>query len=80
MDERLLETIHQKIREVRQGEDETRLIADSVGGSFAHGVAVGRLYNSFHYQCRRILHRNPTREELLEFIEILRERGPYPAG
>lgn len=43
-------------------------------GAFARGAAAGRLYNSFHYQCRRILKRDPTDEEFDEFVSIVRGR------
>lgn len=42
---------------------------------FAYGVAIGRIYNSFHYQTRRILKRNATEEEFGEFLDILRENS-----
>ena len=40
---------------------------------FGHGIIIGRLYNSFHYQSRRILKRNPTEKELSEFTELLKK-------
>jgi hypothetical protein len=42
---------------------------------FALGIALGRIYNSFHYQTRRTLKRNATDDEFIEFLEILRERA-----
>jgi hypothetical protein len=42
---------------------------------FALGIALGRIYNSFHYQTRRTLKRNATDDEFVEFLEILRERA-----
>lgn len=44
-------------------------------GAFARGVAAGRLYNSFHYQTRRILKRDPTDEEFDEFVRIVRDNA-----
>ncbi|MEO9295709.1 MAG: hypothetical protein ABI347_08935 [Nitrososphaera sp.] len=38
---------------------------------FALGIAVGRIYNSFHYQTRRALGRNATATEFAEFLDIL---------
>jgi hypothetical protein len=38
---------------------------------FAFGIAVGRIYNSFHYQTRRALKRNATEDEFAEFLFIL---------
>jgi hypothetical protein len=46
----------------------------SDGKDFALGVAVGRIYNSFHYQTRRILGRNATDDEFGEFISMLTDR------
>lgn len=43
-------------------------------GAFARGAAAGRLYNSFHYQCRRLLKRDPTDEEFDEFVDMVRGR------
>ncbi|MGI0082086.1 MAG: hypothetical protein ACREAF_03535 [Nitrosopumilaceae archaeon] len=77
MDTKLEEKIHQKIKEVAENSDEILKIIKSLeklrnhSDSFGYGIAVGRLYNSFYYQSRRILKRNPTKEEFLEFLEIL---------
>jgi hypothetical protein len=35
------------------------------------GIILGRLYNSFFYQHRRILKRNPSDEEFNEFIDFI---------
>jgi hypothetical protein len=42
---------------------------------FAFGIAIGRIYNSFHYQTRRTLKRNATKEEFAEFLDILAKRA-----
>ncbi len=79
MDEKLLEIINQKINQVFEKENEIKTIIESLKilssdkNSFAYGIVIGRLYNSFHYQCRRILKRNPTQEEFEEFIELLKK-------
>ncbi len=73
----LEEKVNQKIKEVTGKSEEIRMIINSLGNlmthpdSFAYGIAIGRLYNSFYYQCRRILKRNPTDEEFSEFLEML---------
>jgi len=36
------------------------------------GILVGRLYNSFYYQHRRILKRNPSNEEFNEFVDFIK--------
>ncbi len=77
MNSQLKEKIDQKIKEVTTKSDEIFRIINSLdhlrthSDSFAYGIAVGRLYNSFYYQCRRILKRNPTDEEFSEFLEML---------
>lgn len=80
MDSQLKEKVNQKIREVAEKSDEISKIINSLdklrshSDSFGYGIVIGRLYNSFYYQCRRILKRNPTSEEFLEFLEILNKR------
>ena len=77
MDKKLEEKINQKINEVAKNPDEIYKIINSLeklrihSNSFGYGVVIGRLYNSFYYQCRRILKRNPTNEEFFEFLDIL---------
>ncbi len=41
--------------------------------SFGYGIIIGRLYNSFYYQSRRILKRDPTEQEFSDFIELLKQ-------
>ena len=36
------------------------------------GIVVGRLYNSFFYQHRRILKRNPSDDEFNEFVDFIK--------
>ena len=80
MDSQLEEKVNQKIREVAEKSDEIFRIINSLdklrnrSDSFGYGIVVGRLYNSFYYQCRRILKRNPTNEEFSEFLGILNKR------
>ena len=80
VDERLLEIIEKKINETISKTDEISQIIKSLEAlstktnSFAYGVVIGRLYNSFYYQCRRILQRNPTEQEFSEFLQILKQR------
>lgn len=77
MNARLSEIMSQKITKVLEDSKEIQEILESLDGlsdheDFAYGVIVGRLYNSFHYQCRRILGRSPTREEFAEFVSVLK--------
>ena len=80
MDKQLEEKLDQKISEVADKSDEIFKIVNSLdelktrSDSFGYGIVIGRLYNSFYYQCRRILKRAPTNEEFEEFLEILNKR------
>ena len=80
MDPQLEGKLNQKIKEVADKSDEIFKIIESLNDlrthsdSFGYGIAIGRLYNSFYYQCRRILKRNPTAEEFSEFVAILDKR------
>ncbi len=80
MNSHLEEKVNQKIKEVAENSEEIFKIINSLkelrthSDSFGYGIAVGRLYNSFYYQCRRILKRNPTKEEFSEFLDLLNKR------
>ena len=79
MDKILLKKIEQKIQETISNKDEikqlVKLLSDiDDSKSFALGIVVGRIYNSFYYQSKRILNREPTKEEFKEFLEIIKTR------
>ena len=80
MDEKLRKVIETKIDEVFAKSDEIKKLTTSLDelsvnqDSFSFGIIIGRLYNSFYYQCRRILQRDPTEQEFSEFLEILQTR------
>lgn len=57
--------------EIRQIQDSLKAIPGANEVDFAFGIAIGRIYNSFHYQTRRILGRNATDKEFSEFLKIL---------
>lgn len=68
----------EKMDEAVSNTDEVSQIAKSLTSipvesrdDFAFGIAIGRVYNSFHYQTRRALKRNATEEEFAEFLAIL---------
>jgi hypothetical protein len=42
--------------------------------SFALGIVVGRIYNTFYYQSKRILNRDPTPQEFEEFLEFVKNK------
>ena len=80
MNDKLQEVIETKIDATFDKIDEINKIVESLdelsvqNNAFAFGIIIGRLYNSFFYQCRRILKRDPTKQEFLEFLEILKTR------
>ncbi len=80
MDEKLREIIDKKINESFSKTNEIWQLNNSLNElsknsqSFACGIVIGRLYNSFFYQCKRILKRNPTEQEFSEFVELLKKR------
>jgi len=79
MDERIQKIMEEKIHESTSRINEISTLVTSLGESkewrwiFGRGIIIGRLYNSFYYQSRRILKRNPTEQEFFEFIQLLKE-------
>ena len=79
MDEILLKKIEQKIQDSITSKDDIKelikllsTIDDSK--SFALGIVVGRLYNTFFYQSKRILKRDPTKEEFEDFLNYIENK------
>ncbi len=77
MDKVLLKKIEQKIQETVSKRDEIKELVRALSDiddseSFALGIATGRIYNSFYYQSKRILNREPTKEEFEEFLEMIK--------
>jgi hypothetical protein len=82
MDARVKKAVLAKLDEAISGRDEIAKIQQSlehihVGSQddFAFGIAIGRIYNSFHYQTRRTLKRNATEGEFAEFLDILAKKA-----
>jgi hypothetical protein len=83
MDSRVKKAVLAKIQETISSTDEISKIQQmllcniSVTSldDFVFGIAIGRIYNSFHYQTRRALKRNATKEEFAEFLDILAKRA-----
>lgn len=82
MDARVRKAILAKIDEAISNMSEVIRIRESLAGipvddedDFEFGIAIGRIYNSFHYQTRRILKRNATEEEFMDFLAILSDRS-----
>ncbi len=79
MDEILMKKIKQKIHETISNKDEIRQLIQLLSNiddskSFALGIVVGRLYNAFYYQTKRILGREPTDVEFAEFLEFVKSK------
>ncbi len=77
MNKILLEKIEQKIQDTISNKDDVKqliLLLSKIDDSksFALGIVVGRIYNSFYYQSKRILNREPTSEEFKEFLEFIK--------
>jgi len=79
MDEKIQKVLEEKIHESANRINEIKSLVNSGVESkewrcaFGRGIIIGRLYNSFYYQSRRILKRNPTDQEFTEFIQLLKE-------
>ena len=79
MDKILKNKIEEKFQETLANKDEVHKLLQSLPNiddskSFVMGVVVGRIYNSFYYQSKRILDREPTSEEFNEFLEYVESR------
>jgi hypothetical protein len=77
MDELLLGKIQQKIQDTISNKDDIKQLILTLSTidnskSFAMGIIVGRLYNAFYYQSKRILNRDPTKKEFEEFLEFIK--------
>ena len=79
MDEILLKKIEQKIQDSISNKDDIKeliKLLSTIDGSksFALGIAVGRLYNTFFYQSKRILKRDPTKQEFEDFLKFIENK------
>ncbi|MDH3277507.1 MAG: hypothetical protein OEL77_03805 [Nitrosopumilus sp.] len=79
MDEKIKNKIEEKIQETISNKKEIKQIILSLSNiddskSFILGIIVGRIYNSFYYQSKRFLNREPTEEEFQEFVEFIKSK------
>jgi len=79
MDEVLLKKIEQKIRDSISNKDDIKELIKLLSTidnskSFALGIVVGRLYNTFFYQSKRILQRDPTKQEFEDFLKFIENK------
>jgi 5-methylthioribose kinase len=78
MDEQITKILEKKINGIKNEDTKTKQIVDQFSNfdpiSFSSGMMIGRLFNSFYYQHRRILKRSPTDVEFNEFLEFLKKK------
>ena len=79
MDDILLQKIEQKIQDSISNKDDIKELIKSLSSiddskSFALGIIVGRLYNTFFYQTKRILKRDPTKQEFEDFLKFIENK------
>ena len=78
MDEEITKILEKKINEMNSVNKQINEFIDEFPTldslSFSSGILVGRLFNSFYYQYRRILKRNPTDSEFKEFVQFLKKK------
>ena len=79
MDENLIKKLEQKIQETISNKQEIIQLSENLSSidtseSFILGVVVGRIYNAFYYQSKRILKREPTDFEFQEFLEFIKSK------
>ena len=76
MDKEIIKILEKKIHEIKTSNSQINTIIDEFdnldSNTLLSGIMVGRLFNSFHYQHRRILKRNPNETEFNDFIEFLK--------
>jgi len=77
MDDEIFKILQKKILEIKKEDDKIHQIIDEFqdvdSDSFSSGIVTGRLFNSFYYQYRRILKRNPTEDDFQDFIKFLKK-------
>lgn len=79
MDKILKNKIEEKIQETISNKNEIKQLLQSLSSigeskSFVLGIIVGRIYNSFYYQSKRILNREPTDKEFQEFVKLVKSK------
>ena len=79
MHEEILKKLEQKMSDIVSDDKDLDMIGCFFSNlddskSFSLGVVVGRLYNSFYYQSKRILNREPNDEEFKEFMNLIKSK------
>ncbi len=79
MNEVILKKLEQKIQDTISNKDDLGELIKLLSNiddskSFALGIVVGRIYNAFFYQSKRILDREPTKNEFEEFLKFIKNK------
>jgi prenyltransferase beta subunit len=76
VDEKIVKILSEKLNEsLNESNGIMKLILSFTNvdsDSLYMGIVIGRLYNSFFYQHRRILKRDPSNDEFEEFIDFIK--------
>ena len=79
MDKTIQSKIEKKIQDTISNKDDIKQLVQLFSNldnskSFVLGILTGRIYNSFYYQSKRILNREPTDDEFKEFLKLLQTK------
>lgn len=85
VDEKLFKKMEQKIQDMISDKEHLQNLSSLISStgdsqSFVFGIIVGRLYNSFFYQSKRILNREPTGQEIHEFLKFVESKKSVLKG
>jgi len=76
MENEIIKILEKKINEMKTENPKINPIIQEFdtldSNALSSGIMIGRLFNSFYYQYRRILKRSPNEIEFMEFIEFLK--------
>ena len=76
MENEIIKILEKKINEIKTENPKINTIIQEFDNldstTLSTGIVIGRLFNSFYYQHRRILKRSPNEIEFNEFIEFLK--------
>ena len=78
MENEIIKILEKKINEIKTENPKINTIIQEFDNldstTLSTGIVIGRLFNSFYYQHRRILKRSPNEIEFNEFIEFLKNQ------
>ena len=78
MENEIIKILETKINEIKIENPKITTIIQKFdaldSNTLSSGIMIGRLFNSFYYQHRRILKRSPNKIEFEEFIEFLKNQ------